>query len=83
MIAGMFSQGDFHLPMFIHDRTVPGQKTMETMRTAITYSYANLSEGGRVRIQTKNTKALAAIHNFLAFQVKDHRTGDSGKLEKP
>jgi len=83
MIAGMFSQGDFHLPMFIHDRVVPGQNTMESMRKAITYNFANLTDGGRVRIQTMNPKATQAIHDFLAFQVKDHRTGDSGKIEKP
>jgi len=83
MIAGMFSQGDFHLPMFIHDRVVPGQKTMESKRKFITYSFAILSDGGRVRIQTRNPRALTAIHEFLKFQVKDHRTGDSGKIEKP
>jgi hypothetical protein len=83
MIAGMFSQGDFHLPMFIHDRVVPGQKTMESMRTSITYTFASLSDGGRVRIQTKDPRALTAIHGFLVFQVKDHRTGDSGRIEKP
>ena len=82
MIAGMFSQGDFHLPMFIHDRAVPGQKTMQSKRRAITYSYGDLSEGGRVRIRTSDVKALAAIHKFLRFQVKDHRTGDTGNIEK-
>jgi hypothetical protein len=83
MISGMFSHGDFHLPMFIHDRTVPGQKTMQTLRKNISYTYADLPEGGRVRIQTNSQRALGAIHDFLRFQVKDHRTGDSGKIEKP
>lgn len=82
MIAGMFSKGDFHMPMFIHDRTVPGQKTMESLRKQITYRFSDLSEGGRVRIQSSNPKARAAIYNFLRFQIKDHRTGDSGKVEK-
>lgn len=83
MIAGMFSGGDFHLPMFIHDRTVPGQKTMQAMKKSIIYSYSDLPDGGRVRISTTKHKALFAIHRFLRFQVKDHRTGDSGKLEQP
>ncbi|HVT11118.1 MAG TPA: hypothetical protein VHE55_02535 [Fimbriimonadaceae bacterium] len=81
MISGMFAKGDFHLPMFIHDRVVPGQKTMEALRKQIAYSYADLPNGGRVRIRTSNAKAIAAIHNFLRFQIGDHRAGDSGKVE--
>ncbi|HWA84361.1 MAG TPA: hypothetical protein VG820_13035 [Fimbriimonadaceae bacterium] len=83
MISGMFAKGDFHLPMFIHDRVVPGQKTMEARRKQISYGYADLPEGGRVRLRTSDAKALAAIHSFLRFQISDHRTGDSGKVEKP
>jgi len=83
MIKGMFAGGDFHLPMFIHDRVVPGQKTMEALKKKITYSYSDLTTGARVRMQTGNPKALAAIHNFLKFQVEDHRTGDSKQIERP
>ncbi len=83
MIAGMFSAGDFHLPMFIHDRVVPGQQTMQSHRDLILYTYDLLPEGGRVRITTTDAQSLAAVHKFLAFQVKDHRTGDSAKVEKP
>jgi hypothetical protein len=31
---------------------------------------------------TKDRKALAAIHEFLRFQIADHRTGDPGKIER-
>jgi len=30
-----------------------------------------------VRISTKNPTALKAIHDFLRFQIKEHKTGDS------
>lgn len=83
MIRGMFASGDFHLPMFIHDQVVPGQKTMVALKKQIAYSYSDLPKGARVRMRTSNPKVLGAIHKFLAFQVKDHRTGDSGKVEKP
>lgn len=82
MISGMFSKGDFHLPMFIHDRTVPGQMTMEALRKEISYTFGELPDGARVRIRTSNPKAIAAVHNFMRFQIADHRTGDSGKVEK-
>jgi hypothetical protein len=29
-----------------------------------------------VRIATKNKEALAAVYDFLRFQIADHRTGD-------
>jgi hypothetical protein len=32
--------------------------------------------GGRLRITTTDTEALKAIHQFLTFQIDDHRTGD-------
>jgi len=76
MITGMFSKGDFHLPMFIHDTTVPGTQMMKKLRTAITYRYEELPNGAQVRMATTDPKALEAIYNFLRFQIKDHRTGD-------
>lgn len=76
MIAGMFTDGNFKLPMFIHDTKVPGTDNMKRLRADITYKYEELPNGAQVRITTKNPKALQAIHNFMRFQVKDHRTGD-------
>lgn len=83
MIAGMFAKGDFHLPMFIHDTVVPGQKTMERLKNEIAYTYSDLPHGARVRLSTRNPKAVAAIHDFMKFQIKDHRTGDTGQIENP
>lgn len=82
MITGMFSNGDFHLPMFIHSRSLPGQKTMESLKTKISYRFSELQLGGRVRIQSTDVRAIEAIHSFLKFQIKDHRTADSGQIEK-
>jgi hypothetical protein len=36
-IARMFSQGDFQLPMFIHDRVPPGVDTMKRLQEKLTY----------------------------------------------
>lgn len=75
-VAMMFSQGDFSMPMFIHDQTPPGVPTMKRLRQKIDYAYTSIASGGRVRITTKDKKALGAIHDFLRFQIKDHATGD-------
>ncbi len=82
-IAHKFAAGDFTAPMLIHEQTPPGVPTMKQLKSAIKYQFEQTELGGRVRITTGNPKALAAIHEFLRFQVSDHKTGDSGKIEKP
>ncbi len=82
-VAQMFAAGDFQVPMFIHDTMPPGASTMEAKRGAIAYSFEATQDGGRVRITTTDSEALEAIHQFLVFQIQDHRTGDSGSIEPP
>jgi hypothetical protein len=75
-IAKSFAAGDFNSPMFIHDRIPPGVPALESLRDAVSYTYAETARGGRVDLRTENAEALAAIHEFLRFQIEDHRTGD-------
>jgi hypothetical protein len=76
-IATMFGDGDFSTPMFIHDGVPPGVTTMKLMRSNIRYIYYELATGGRVRIKSHDPIAVAAIHDFLRFQITEHQTGDS------
>jgi hypothetical protein len=80
-IAVMFGNGDFSTPMFVHDGIPPGVTTMKILKTAIHYKYEEISSGGRVRIESNDPVALAAIHDFLRFQISDHQTGDSLAVE--
>lgn len=75
-IAAMFSEGNFDAPMLIHDRIPPGVPTMKSKKALIDWKFEETSAGGRVRITTRDAEALAAIHEFLRFQIEDHRTGD-------
>ena len=75
-IVTMFSNGDFSLPMFIHSQVPPGVTEMKEKRGAISYSFEELRDGGRVRIKTVDHDALNAIHDFLNFQIEDHHTED-------
>jgi hypothetical protein len=75
-IATMFSNGDFSIPMFIHSQVPPGVAEMKDKRAEIFYSFEELPTGGRVRILTKDSDALNAVHDFLSFQIEDHHTGD-------
>jgi hypothetical protein len=75
-VREMFAEGDFSIPMFVHDTTPPGVSTMKRRASAIGYSYEDLASGGRVRIATADADARDAIHDFLRFQIAEHRTGD-------
>ena len=75
-IATAFASGDFALPGFVHAMSdVPGTAKMKALRSEITYSERDLPRGAEVVISTKNPDAVAAIHEFLAFQRMDHRAG--------
>jgi hypothetical protein len=76
-IAASFADGDFSTPMFIHDGLPPGVTTMQLLKTKIRYHYEEMSSGARVRIESDDPVALAAIHDFLRFQISEHQTGDS------
>jgi hypothetical protein len=75
-IARLFSEGNFQVPMFVHDRVPPGVPTLEKRRELVRYQYAEREKGAEVRIETSDEQALSAVHEFLRFQIRDHETGD-------
>jgi hypothetical protein len=81
-IAKMFAEGNFNAPMLIHDQTPPGVPVMEELKSEIEYNFEEIDRGAAVRISTKNPTALKAIHDFLRFQIKEHKTGDSQVISK-
>jgi hypothetical protein len=81
-IAEMFSEGDFSAPMFIHGQTPPGVETMKQSKAEIKYQYEESDRGAKVRITTANPESVKAVHEFLRFQIQDHRTGDPLEVEK-
>ena len=81
-IARMFGEGDFNAPMLIHDQTPPGVPVMQELKGEIEYNFEEIDRGAALRISTKNPIALKAIHDFLRFQIKEHKTGDSLDIDK-
>jgi hypothetical protein len=75
-VAGMFAEGNFDAPILIHERVPPGVPTMRQKKAVIEWKFEELPAGGAVRITTRDSEARSAIHEFLRFQVEDHRTGD-------
>lgn len=76
-IATMFADGNFETPMQVHGETPAGVETMRRLKAEIKYQYAETNRGAAVRILTSNAEALEAIHDFLKYQIKEHKTGDS------
>lgn len=75
-IATLFSEGNFEIPMFIHDTVPPGVPAMKQLKSEISYRYDTLDSGGKIVISSANADAVSAIHDFLRFQIEDHKTGD-------
>jgi hypothetical protein len=81
-VSQMFAAGDFSTPFAVHAQAPPGVSELARLKAAIAYRYEETERGGRVRISSGDAKALAAIHEFLRFQIEDHRTGDSPEVIK-
>ena len=80
-ISTMFSEGDFNAPVLVHDtKDVPGIKTLIARRNTITYRYVETPSGGRVDMVTTDAETLKALHEFLRYQIKEHQTGDPGRV---
>lgn len=75
-IAGEFANGNFEKPFMTHGEVPPGVETMKRSAGKIRYTFAKTDEGGVVRIETNDTAALGAVHEFLRYQITEHATGD-------
>jgi len=75
-IAQAFEDGDFDIPMFVHETVPPGVPKMKKLRQEIRYSFEKTPNGGEVVISSDDKEAVAAIHRFLRFQIVEHKTGD-------
>ncbi|HEX5971973.1 MAG TPA: hypothetical protein VFY85_08615 [Gemmatimonadaceae bacterium] len=86
-IAGAFARGDFSAPGLVHAQQVPGTTVMAARAATLHYEAADRPRGAEVRITTHDPAALAAVHEFLAFQRADHRAagheGMHGSQSKP
>jgi len=75
-ISHAFQSGDFNIPVFVHDQTPPGVPAMIRLKDKVHYKYEEIQNGARVLISSDNGDAIAAVHDFLRFQITEHKTGD-------
>jgi hypothetical protein len=81
-IEKLFSEGDVTKPMHTHGKLPPGADVMIKLKAEIIYKYEETERGGRVLISTGNAEALRSVHEFLRFQIEDHKTGDPLEVQK-
>jgi hypothetical protein len=76
---GRLSPGDFAKPFQVHAGVVPGTAVMTARRAAIRYEVFDRPRGAEVRLRSADPAAIAAIHEFLAFQrTAHHAAGHEG-----
>ena len=73
-IATVFRAGDFTKPFQVHAQAVPGTAVLRERRATISYEAIDRPRGGEVRIRSNDSVAVAAIHEFLAFQRQQHHS---------
>lgn len=76
-IAKELAAGNFEKPKAIHDRVVPGVPVLKELGARVSYTYEELDRGARVRFITSDKRGIEAVHEFMRFQIEDHRTGDT------
>ena len=82
-IARQFRQGVFDKPFATHGELPPGVPVLQRLHGSVTSPVPSKRRcGGRVRIETSNREALAAIHDFLRYQITEHHTGDPTSIRK-
>jgi hypothetical protein len=81
-IAAAFGTGDFEKPMMTHGEMPPGAADMQRHKADIKYTFEPAEKGGLVRIVAANEPALEAVHEFLRFQIREHKTGDPATVKK-
>lgn len=75
-IATSFANGAFDKPVATHGELPPGAATMTANAALIRYRYEERKDGASVVLETTDPDTREAIHQFLRYQIVEHKTGD-------
>jgi hypothetical protein len=59
-----------------HGELPPGAAGMAAGKALIRYRYEERGDGASVVIETSDADARRSIHEFLRYQIIEHKTGD-------
>ena len=60
LLLQLLRDGDFSLPMFIHDMVPPGVEAMKRLKDQITYTAQKTAKGAQLRIATRSPQVVGA-----------------------
>ena len=75
-IAASFAEGAFDKPVETHAELPPGAAVMAANKKLIVYRYEERADGASVLIETADAATRKAVHDFLRYQIVEHKTGD-------
>lgn len=75
-IVQMFAAGNFNVPMLVHAQDVPGTAVMSQRKDELHWNLVETPRGAKILITADTKAAIDAVHEFLRFQIADHKTGD-------
>ncbi len=75
-IAASFANGAFDKPVATHGELPPGATTMTANAALIRYRYEERADGASVVLESADPDTRKAIHEFLRYQIVEHKTGD-------
>jgi len=66
----------------VHGKIPDGLATMKKMRNDITFYSTETDSGAVLRMFSVNDQARQAVHDFMKFQISEHKTGDSPTVDQ-
>jgi hypothetical protein len=81
-ISHRFAAGDFAASLATHGEEPSGVAALKARAQRVRYAFEPSAVGGRVRISTDDAETRSAIHAFLRYQIREHRTGDSTAVDR-
>ncbi|HMJ63095.1 MAG TPA: hypothetical protein VK493_15090 [Bryobacteraceae bacterium] len=75
-IVQVFAAGNFQVPMLVHAQNVPGTAVMSQLKDQLHWQLEDTRRGAKITVTADNKAGSDAVHEFLRFQIADHKTGD-------
>jgi hypothetical protein len=69
----VFQTGDFDIPMFVHDKVLPGIPEMKRLQKHIRHVFEETPNGDRMVISSTGKHTLNAIHRSCVSRLKSRK----------
>lgn len=78
----LFEKGKNDTDAEVHGKVPDGLAAIKKFRNEINFFTAKTDNGAVLRMFTVNDQARQAIHDYLKFQIAEHKTGDSPTVDQ-